>query len=263
MTERKRIACFFTGGYTELNAMKSFMKKINADADFIQLCPVALKKSREAIRNRKSIGGSQSGLTGASLINYVLEEVGEKYFVREMYDAILIEDDKDERFLNDGSDIDLGKWYAYQKDVRQQLALRGVTIPVIMFLAAPEVEAWFLSDWENSFGWVYKYSGKLDSEQNNYFSHRFREYVNKDILTERYADRIEAYGLFEKKYKKLSEEIQTALSTIDFLKNFGPTSIRYSKKTEGQAMLENIDPETVLRHCSVFFKEGYLALQNI
>ena len=176
MTEKKRIACFFTGGYTELNAMKLFMKKINANADYIQLCPVAPKKSREAIRNREIIGGN--GITGDKLIEYVLKEVEKPYFDRESYDAILIEDDKDDRFLGDGSNIDLAKWYAYQHRVQQQLSSKH--IPVIIFLAAPEVEAWFLSDWENSFGWVYKYSGKIDSEHNRFFSQRFREYVNKD-----------------------------------------------------------------------------------
>ena len=51
--KRKRVACFFTAHYTELNAMKSFVKKINPDVDYIQLCPTGVRKSAKAIRNRK------------------------------------------------------------------------------------------------------------------------------------------------------------------------------------------------------------------
>ena len=53
MIEKRRIACFFTAGYTELNAMKSFMRKINDTVEYIQLCPTGPRKSRRAIQNRR------------------------------------------------------------------------------------------------------------------------------------------------------------------------------------------------------------------
>lgn len=52
VSEKKRVACFFTAGYTELNAMKSFMRKINDGVEYIQLCPIGPRKSKGAIKDR-------------------------------------------------------------------------------------------------------------------------------------------------------------------------------------------------------------------
>ena len=268
MTDKKRVACFFTGGYTELNAMKSFMIRINGNAEYKQLCPVGPRKSRDAIRNRTSIDSSQSGLTVDSLVRFVLETVDKPHFIRESYDVILIEDDKDDRFLNkDTSTIDMEKWESFKEDIRQRLADKGVTVPVIVFLAAPEIEAWFVSDWENGFGQVYKNSGELNGPQNTYFSTVFRKHVTDKILTDKYSGFVEAYGYFDGDYKKLSEEIQSALNTTDFMVGYEPAfehePIRYSKRKQGETMLENIDPNKVLDGCAVFFKEAFFKLRNI
>ena len=100
---KKRIACFFTGGYTELYGMTQFLKKINGEADFIKLTPTRERKSKEDIRNRarhmEMISKRESGLTGKKLIDHVKNFVQEERFKEERYDVILIEDDKDDRFL--------------------------------------------------------------------------------------------------------------------------------------------------------------------
>lgn len=100
MTEKRRIACFFTAGYTELNAMKSFMRMINDTVEYIQLCPIGPRKSRSAIKNRHidQIYKKQNGMTGEKLIQFVVDFINEKRFEEECYDALLIEDDKDARF---------------------------------------------------------------------------------------------------------------------------------------------------------------------
>ena len=267
MTDKKRVACFFTGGFTELNAMKSFVEKINGNVEYRQICPVAPRKSRDAIRNRNAIGRRQNGLTGDSLIDYVLEIVTEPFFVRESYDAVLIEDDRDERFIDKTtSRIDIEKWERFKADIQKKLEDKGVAMPVIILLAAPEVEAWFISDWENGFGWVYQNSGQLNSPQNTYFSTVFRKYVKEEILTDQYAEMIEAFGFFDGVYKKLSEEIQEALNRIDFLESFMVCEhepIRYSKRTQGEAMLESIEPVKVLDSCTVFFREAFYKLQSV
>lgn len=268
MSSKKKVACFFTGGFTELNAMKSFVERINGNADYTQLCPNAPRKSRDSIRNRKSIDNSQSGLTGASLLNYVLEAVKKPYFIRESYDAILIEDDKDARFINEGTaSIDLESWEDFKENIQRQLAEKGVTVPVIIFLAAPEIEAWFILDWENSFGQVYRDANMLNGHQNSYFSTVFRKYINDKILTEKYSEAIESYGYFEGEYRKLSGEIQAALDSNDFMAEYTPAfehnPIRYSKRKQGEVMLGSIDPNIVLQHCTSFFKEGFLALKSL
>lgn len=224
MNERRRIACFFTAGYTELNAMKSFMRKINDTVEYIQLCPTGPRKSRRAIENRHidQIDKNQNGMTGDKLIEFVNEFIEKKRFEEEGYDAILIEDDKDDRFLaleKDGTaTIDKEKWEYFKDDIVVRLGKKRPDIPVIFFYAAPEVEAWFLADWTNAFGSVYK--GVFNAQQNSYFNVKFRKYINDNILTNRYINCIEEYGYFDGKYKKLSGEIQDTLENIDFLGDY-------------------------------------------
>lgn len=140
MNERRRIACFFTAGYTELNAMKSFMRKINDTVEYIQLCPTGPRKSRRAIENRHidQIDKNQNGMTGDKLIEFVNEFIEKKRFEEEGYDAILIEDDKDDRFLaleKDGTaTIDKEKWEYFKDDIVVRLGKKRPDIPVIFFM---------------------------------------------------------------------------------------------------------------------------------
>lgn len=270
MTSRKRIACFFTGGYTEINSMRIFLKKVNRNVDYIQLCPFGPRKSRSSIKTRSSIERNQNGLTGTSLINFVLEYVrNEKYHFRdEQYDAILIEDDKDDRFLSISqsgtSTLNLPDWQAHTQTITNAIHQHYPSIPVFFIYAAPEVEAWFLADWNNSFGRVYQDDNTLTSELNNTFSVRFRQYVNTHIVTAHYQNNIEAYGYFNGIYQKLSEEIQNALSSHDFLSEHPQHApIRYSKKIHGEMMLENIDPEKVCQSCRIFFGNDYWNLSRL
>lgn len=272
MIKRKRVACFFTGGFTELNAMKAFMKKINDKVDYIQLCPTGTRKSKDSIKNRRieNISNFQNGLTNESLISYVLSEVEKNHFREESYDAVIIEDDKDNRFLrvqsNGLASIDLEGWKNYKIHVLNRLAEKGVSVPVIFFLAAPEVESWFIADYQNSFGKVF--ATKLSSRQNCFFSNQFNKYLKSQILTKAYINSIESYGYFNNFYYKLSEKIQDAIYTNAFFSEETPSlnsniSLRYSKRVEGEEMLYNIDPQTVSKLCNKFFKESYLELQQL
>ena len=270
---KKRIACFFTGGYTELYGMTQFLIKINGDVDFIKLTPTRERRSKEDIRNRtrhmEIIAKRESGLTGEKLIEHVKEFVQSERFKEEQYDVILIEDDKDDRFLtiqDDGTSVfNEEEWETFKDDVQKQLQDVGVTIPIILIMAAPEVEAWFLADWDNSFGAEYRKI--LSNEQNQYFSTKFRIHINEEILTERYKDNIESYGYFDRKYVKLSEKIQKSLDENDFMAGYsGECSgkmIRYSKTQNGGRMLANIDSQKILQKCSHCFREGYYKLQGI
>lgn len=273
MSDKKRIACFFTAGYTELNALKVFMRKINADCEYIQLCPTRARRSAADIRDRNTERHTnsiaQNGYTGNKLIEYIIEFVGKEKFSREKYDAILIEDDKDNRFLNiqeDGTGkADCDSWKKYREAVISEINKLQPDIPVVFFLAAPEAEVWFLADWENGFGSAFK--NELTSDQNSFFSTRFRQYVNEHILTSTYQNYIEEYGYFERTYRKLSEEIQSALQKGDFW-GTNQTAIEYppisySKRKQGADMMEKIDPNIVQSKCSLFFQDGFYLLQNI
>lgn len=275
----KRIACFFTGGYTELNAMKRFMSKINDQVQYIQLCPTGIRKSKEDIRRRRTIetiDQRHNGLTGESLINYILEVIQSERFREEEYDAILIEDDKDDRFLEvqeDGTSvINMNAWEDHKYEVKRRIYEFYSDIPIIFVYAAPEIETWFLADWENSFGKVYKEplvinQKTLSTEQNNYFSVQFHRYVKENILTPRYENRLEEYGYFCGSYNKLSEKLQNAFVNAELLAEPIFESVDsvfyYSKKLHGEDMLDSIDPNMVIKSCRTFFMSGVLELLKI
>lgn len=269
MSAEKRIACFFTAGYTELQAMKTFMKKINDGVAYIQLCPTQERRNSAAIKNRHMEIIRDNGMTGEKLIDFIVDFIQTKRFTDEKYDAILIEDDKDDRFLisrSDGSaEIDMAGWEKYKTDTRMKIKARFPDLPVVFIYAAPEVEGWFLADWDNSFGKVYR--GELTTGQNEYFSTKFRKYVNEMILTDQYRYCIERYGYFGGIYRKISEELQKALDETDFLEGYmsgteHPT-VRYLKKNHGKSMLEQIEPETVLQNCTFFFRDGFWELKAL
>ncbi len=273
MSEKKRIACFFTAGYTELNAMKIFMRKINDGVDYIQLRPIGRRRSKDSIRNRhiESMENQQSGLTGDALIDFIVDFAGKGRFQEENYDAILIEDDKDARFLKINTDgtanTDNEAWINFKKSVQEKLKAKCPDIPIIFFFAAPEIEAWFVADFTNSFGYTYR--SFITTDENKFFLDRFRKYVNENILTTVYRDCIEQYGFFDGVYRKLSEQLQNSLNEIDFLeplyskKQRDHFVISYSKKIHGEDMLKHIEPDSVLNDCNFYFREGYYALKGI
>lgn len=127
------------------------------------------------------------------------------------------------------------------------------------------MEAWFLADWDNSFGRVY--IGEYTRLQNSFFNVNFRRYVNETILTEQYRDHIEEYGYFDGMYRKLSDQIKGALDETYFLEGYRTETehpiVRYSKRDQGMDMLEQIDPQAVLQKCTLFFKDGYWQLKTL
>lgn len=184
------------------------------------------------------------------------------------YDAILIEDDKDDRFLKvleDGTaEIDYAGWNAYKDKVTAEINKLCPGIPVIFFLAAPEVEAWLIADWKSSFAKIYR--GHFTQKEHKTFQWKLYDFVVKKILTARYKNSIESYGYFENKYAKLSENIQEALESPEFWETLSSIAVRnlhYSKKLHGRKMLAEIEPERVLGKCSVFFRDAYFALREL
>lgn len=128
---------FFTAGYTELNAMKSFMRKINDGIEYIQLCPIGPRKSKRAIQTRHiaQIAKEQNGMTGEKLIDFAADFIGKRHFEEEGYEAILIEDDKDGRFLSVQEDgtaiIDENEWDSFKNRVMERLNKIRPGIPIV------------------------------------------------------------------------------------------------------------------------------------
>lgn len=270
---KKKIACFFTIGWTELNAMKIFLNKINENIEFVQFCPIASKRRKNPLK-RELLDKNHEGLTGEKLYEYVKEYIDKYKTDIKKYDAVLIEDDLDSKYrdLYDENDFKdkieivksnyLRDFDGIKKEIRSMLG-KDEKFPVYILHASPEIEAWFYADWENSFGYVYgpKFENVLTENENKYFKINFKDFVDKNVIFQ-YKDNIELYGSFNNQYRKLSSEIIHALESTEFwtesAKEIGEKNIvKYSKRNEGQNMLMSISAEILEKKCNIFFKDVY------
>lgn len=255
----RKIGCFITGAWTEAGAMSIFLKKINSDFEYIQCFPNKPKY-------KKGLDGKFNGLTGEALIEEVYRRL-ELYKSEYMdYSAIIIEDDLDCRF-HDKSPKEIDD---YKNQIRQTiLGKLGKDIPVIFLYASPEIETWFICDWNNSFVQVYK---------NNFFCHQLKKYLDDKVIREYWQKGIENFGMIDGKYTKLSDSLQHAVvnGVKDEILKLYPNgklppekkciiddrSLIYSKKIHGDRMLRSINPDNFLEQCNIFFKPAYVDLKK-
>lgn len=282
----KKVACFFTGGYTESNAMPGFLSKINNKVQFKQFCPNRTKK-RKCPGLDKDLIDEVSGLTGPALLRYVYTYLTKHSAEVSDFDAVIIEDDLDGRFYEE---LIPGKKESrvsrrtrefenrcgeVAKTVREKLG-KDESFPVIQFFASPEMETWFLADWDHTFGLIYGPKGisVLTLEENNFFSNRFQTYLNKFVLLT-YADQIENYGYICGVYKKLSDEIiasydtfkimlESPKETFPFAREIAENqSLNYKKKLHGDFMLQCLSPDMVWQKCPIYFREAFKQLKEL
>lgn len=285
----RKVACFFTGGFSESGAMQEFLHKINPNVVLKQFCPnKPLKRWIPGIPTSKQpkIQRQFSGLTGKDLISYVHHYIDNHIDEIRMYDAILIEDDLDARFYQEVVSGDpTSKRVAKTKEyndycnivttqIRKKLS-KDDTFPVILLYASPEIEAWFWGDWENSFGYAYgpKSIGMLSREENQYFSNRFRTYLRNNV-TKEYSNCIEYFGFFNGIYHKLSDKVidsleggfKTALSEEEneLAKNISKMKeLKYSKMIDGDRMLRNLSGKVLKGQCPVFYSPAIREFEKL
>lgn len=269
----KRIACFLTCGYTEAGAMQAFLKKINDNYEYRQFLPnKTIKKKGE----QKTISPKISGLTGSALLKKVYTIIKNHIVEIAQCSGILIEDDLDGKFHDmTTSDIEL-----YTNSIKEKIySIIGNPIPIFILYASPEIESWFIADWDNGFGYIYNSSGcvttDIDTPAKNFFSHHLKQYINMYILKE-YSNDIENYGYFNQIYYKLSDQIIEAIQTDvkEYISSLPNTNklyseqisssrdLYYSKKLHGDRMLRNLKPSIIANKCKHFFFPVYNELSN-
>ncbi len=268
----KRIACFLTCGYTEAGAMQSFLKKINNNYEYRQYLPnKTIKKKGDS----KIISPEISGLTGAALLEKVYTIIKNHTAEIAQCSGILIEDDLDGKFHDmTASDIEL-----YINSIKENIySIIGSHIPVFILYASPEIESWFIADWDNGFGYIYSSSGcvtDIGAPAKMFFSHHLNQYINMYILKE-YSDDIENYGYFNQIYYKLSDQIIEAIQTNvkEYISSLPNTNklyseqisssrdLYYSKKLHGDRMLRNLEPSILANKCRHFFFPVYNLLSG-
>ena len=278
----KTIAGFFTGGYTESDAMILFLQRINSSITFKQCCPNRPRR-RKASADRPELKDNVSGLTGQNLINYMYEYF-EKY-PDELRNCIgvLIEDDLDGKFYEEDEGPPKTpkakkniEYYNYIKDVEENVRQRlnkEEDFLVIQLYAAPEIEAWMISDWENSFGKIYGPHNMniLTAHENSFFSTLFRGYV-KDRILMQYKDSIEEYGYFGCEYRKMSDELISGLQEfkVEMSENTETEkkikynqNIYYSKQLHGDVILRELNPDLLVDKCPRYFAEVYRQIKAV
>lgn len=269
----EKIACFLTCGYTEAGAMQFFLKKMNDRYDYKQYLPnKTIKKKGDS----KSLNSKISGLTGEALLEKIYTIISKNKEEIGQCKAIIIEDDLDGKF----HEFDEKQVEGYKKSIIDKIYVNlGKTIPVFLLFASPEVESWFISDWENGFEYLYCDTGIVNDVERNaklFFTHHLKKYINEEILKE-YSQDVEAYGFFNGEYLKLSDQLIEGIQ--NGVKNYVQTipkvnkayvqqivnsrNLYYSKKLHGDRMLRNISPETVAGKCRKYFCSVYNEIQGI
>lgn len=268
-----RIACFLTCGYTEAGAMQCFFKKINENYEYKQFLPNKTKKRKGS---PKAINDKISGLSGEKLLEKIYSIMEHHSEEVNLCRAVIIEDDLDGLFYN-WEEEQIEEYISnIVKNIKSRLR---EDMPVFIMYASPEIESWFIADWENGYKYLYQNSGvikELDYNTREFFVHHLKDYIEKTILKE-YKNDLESYGYINGIYVKLSEEIINAIQygVKEYIKmvpriNKGlveaicnSQELYYSKKTHGDLMLRNIQPSIVSGKCTRYFRKTFNLIQNI
>lgn len=274
MVNSDEVACFFTCGHTEAGGMQKFLGKISDGLYFKQYLP---NKTRKRKGQPKNINREVSGLSGQKLLDTIYHIVELRKTEIRLCKAVLIEDDTDGRFHGK---TDKEREEYCSKSANEIYRRLGREIPIVFLWASPEIESWFIGDWENGFGFCYKNRGFMwdlkQPECRQYVEYRFRQDVKRFIL-DPVGGNIEEYGFHdpEGQYVKLSNTVAGILKniqeTIDdaginplYAKEIKTSRcIRYLKTLYGEAMLRNIRPERVAASCPHYFREAYYEIINL
>ena len=265
-----RIACFLTCGYTEAGAMQSFFRKINHRYEFKQFLPNKTIKKKGMSKN---ISSDISGLTGDGLLEKIYEILDKHKNEINNCKAIIIEDDLDGRFFDWSDDM----IQSYKQSIINNVhSILNNNLPVFLLYASPEIESWFLTDWDNGFGYIYsdnRFIPDLDTNVCLFFTHHLRQYIFQTIL-KNHSLNIEDYGFFDGKYYKLSDQLRSAVQSDvkQYIKTLSSCNeiyrqqilhsrhLFYSKKLHGDIMLRNINPNTISASCKKHFSCFYYSL---
>lgn len=257
----KEIGCFITGSWTEAGAMTLFLKRINNNYEYVQCFPNKPKFKR-------GLTGDTNGFTGDKLIEEMLRRIQLYKEQYANYSAFIVEDDLDCRFFNK-SDQQISN---YKSQIQTKVnSIMGREVPIIFLYASPEIEAWFLSDWSNTFSKIYR---------NDFFINRLRAYIDSKVIKEYWEKGIENYGIINGQYVKLSdqiidaikmgvrEEIQKEFEGKQMSKKvlqalYDSKELYYSKRDHGDQMLRYLSPENLLIKCNCFFSPTYREIKNL
>lgn len=230
-----RVSYFCTAGHTEAGGMQMFLDRIDRTRAVWERCFPAVHKPGPKLR--RPAPKEKEGLTGQRLVREMLHRL-ESFHRAGMPDAldlVVFIDDADCRFEGDPA-----KLQAWLSDRRGEVsaATQSEDLPFIALFASPEVEAWFLADWEQGLGREYEKLATGDKP--------LRAHVEQ--LLGGPTDTVESFGgalVNGSCENKLSERLQALIERL---------GEGYSKRSHGQDMLRRIRPEKVAAVCQTYFR---------
>lgn len=244
-----KVYFYATDSHTEIS-MKDFLRKINSDVVWIPRSPLLAKRPKKDYAIQESIP-ALTGRTGVDLENFMLEEIIQHPSILSDCPALLLEDDLDKRDALEDQDHFLTEQYE-KLGAKLSNIVKGSSAKLICLYAAPEVETWFVEDWENSFG-----NARLFNQQ---IAVRLRPLINK--LKSECEGSFERYSHhYEGKFSDwLINEIQK-LSIVHRVEESRMAS--YSKRIHGSKFLSEIDPDKIEPKCRLYFSKAYYAIKQI
>lgn len=241
----KTIGYFHTAGYTESGSLPSFLKKVNSNVNWERCFPayekIKIMKGRHGSTPVKQYRSQESGITGEALIEKMKTIMTRYKQDYQHLDWVVLIDD-----------LDCAPSQAVSVLEQEVSQILDKSIQLLILYASPEVEAWFVADWDHSFGKRYP---RAIADQLRHGLSRHTPPVNRNSI-EIFGRPMKALGGCT---TKLSEVIQTVFSG----EITSSVPYEYSKRYDGNEMLSNIEPEVVAEVCNVHFFPVYRKLREI
>ena len=244
-----KIYFYATDSHTE-TSLKDFLRKINPNVNWISKCPRLAKRTKNDYAANESFP-ALTGRTGVDLEKFMIDEVALHPSIVLDCPAILLEDDLDRRDVSENQSEFLA---TQQKKLSDRISsvVQGSSVKLICLYAAPEIEAWFFEDWENSFG-----NSRLFDQQ---IATQLRPIINK--LKAECDGSLEQHSHYRS--DKLSDWLINNIQNLSMVHNKEVTNLAsYSKRRHGSKFLRNIDPAQIETKCRIYFSVAYHAIRKI
>lgn len=217
------------GGSAEVNGLIPFLERNWPECKFIRKCPV--RKPRRP--------GLAHGATGESLSDQIRLQIDAAIAQGETCQLILVLDDLDCNNPQQRQDI-------LTQAMVQTLERRTSSLRFWIAFAAPEIEAWILADWRNTFGKDNEFRA-IRSQLRYLLSQR----VNWGNL-----ESFDCISPATQRYQKLSELIIESVLTTNFERY-------YSKADDTSRLLIQAHADQIQQRCSPHFRGLYQQLEQI
>jgi len=223
---------FAGGGEAEVRGLVPFLVRTFDGCVFKRQTPVRRKPGpRPSVQHHQPVG---HGRTGQSLAVEIKERLKIALSIGECCNLILVLDDLDCRDA-----CQQERMFLHALDEVQDCQ----HIDRLVGFAAPELEAWIITDWDNSFARHPDFRGRHE---------RMRWWLSTQKSIR--FDAPESYGVYDPERDTCVEKLSDAIIESSIAAPQDRQHQRFSKTTHTPALLGRIDPDAVSTKCPLFGK---------